>query len=133
MKVYRRLANLVVAIRNCEKSNNREWYEKHSETVKKIVEKYLPSGSGFNSGTTLLLDCSSMNKLMFESRYEPMNENGYYYEDSFMILVTMTPNLALDYDLNIGYEPDRQGYKDEFNEYFNEVFCNALDSEVEGI
>ncbi len=54
---------------------------KDTDTIKRtaaLLEKYLPGGSGFDNGTTLNVDKSTSQKLVFETAFHHMNEHGYY-------------------------------------------------------
>lgn len=56
---------------------NREASEVYKERLEKMSEE-LPSGSGFDSGTDINLIKSSIKKLVFDTSFHHMNENGYY-------------------------------------------------------
>ena len=43
-----------------------------------LLGQYLPSGSGFDNGTTLNVDKSTSQKLVFETAFHHMDEHGYY-------------------------------------------------------
>jgi hypothetical protein len=55
-KLYTHLASLVQARLNCIESQNDEWLAKHQDRIESLVKEYLPSGSGFDSGTKLDLE-----------------------------------------------------------------------------
>lgn len=122
-KLYAELAGLIDARLNCLKSRN-EWAEKHEERILALVDNYMPSGSGFDSGTKIDLDASTGDKLVFHTSYHHMNENGYYdgWTDH---TVTVTGSLMFGYNIKIGGR-DRNGFK----EYAYEVFNSALETVI---
>ncbi len=77
MKTYEFIAVHLIAMRNCQKINNFEWEERHSDSLDKILSTF-PDSSGFNSGTELDYEKSTSDKLIFNSAYHFMNENGMY-------------------------------------------------------
>lgn len=78
MKLYQKLASLVVARRNCIKSGNSEWEGRHEDEILSLVKDKMPSGSGIDTGTKIDLDASTGEKLVFNCSYHHMNEHGYY-------------------------------------------------------
>jgi hypothetical protein len=91
MSVYSRIASLLVAIANCEKSGNAEWRLKHKDTIEGLVREHMPSGSGFDAGTTLDFGNSSANKLVFVTAFHHMNDQGGYCGWSYHgVIVTPT-------------------------------------------
>ena len=48
------------------------------EEIAELINQYLPSGSGFDNGTTLNLDKSTPQKLVFDTSFHHMSEHGYY-------------------------------------------------------
>ena len=119
-KVYQQLASLVTARENCAKSGNDVWFDKHEEAIETIVNNYMPSGSGFDSGTKIDLDKSTGDKLVFTTSYHHMNDGGYYdgWTDH---TVTVKPSLLHGFTLNISGR-DRNDFKD----YAYDVFQIAL-------
>lgn len=124
-KVYKRLAQLIDNYHNC----NSKYSEIAEEKIEKLLMDFL-SGSGFDSGTTLNFEESNQNKLVFESAYHHMNENGFYDEWShFKIIVT--PNLAYDFNIrlkSIGRFPRKYI---ETKEYILDEFAYKLDEITE--
>lgn len=77
-KLYQEIASTIAALKNCEKSGNREWFEKHKDTLYDIEKNILPHGSGIDSGCKINLEKSSENKIVIDVPYHCMDENGYY-------------------------------------------------------
>lgn len=121
--LYREIAAILTAIRNCRKAGNKEWLEKHGQNLKRLLD-LLPSGSGIDSGTTLDKDESNERKLIFDCSFHHMNDGGYYdgWTDHRIIV---TPSFD-GIDLRITGR-DRNEIKD----YLHETYHYALTQEVE--
>jgi hypothetical protein len=108
--LYSELAGMVEARRNCaqrtetaQESNvgaSVEWFDRHTETIESLVKQHMPHGSGFDSGTTLDLDASHADKLVFNTAFHHMNDGGYY-DGWTEHTVTVTPALHGDFHLRI--------------------------------
>jgi hypothetical protein len=77
-KLINEISSAVEARLNCQKSGNTEWFEKHTMTITELCKSFLPSGSGFDSGTKIDLDKSHAEKLVFYTSFHHMNDTGYY-------------------------------------------------------
>lgn len=49
----------------------------HDE-ASRLVKEYMPSGSGFDAGTTLVIDVSNNEELVFKTAFHHMDEHGGY-------------------------------------------------------
>ena len=78
MKIYQKIAGLLKAIENCEKSENQEWQGKHENSLFQIATNFLPSGAGFDSGCTINIDKSNSKKIVIDCPYHCMDDVGYY-------------------------------------------------------
>lgn len=76
--VAAKIASLITAIRNCERSGNLEWLRRHADTLEQIRKEYLPSGAGFDCGTLIDVEYSTGSKLIMSVGYHYMNPEGYY-------------------------------------------------------
>jgi hypothetical protein len=122
MKVTDRIATLLAAIRNCQVTGNAEWLQKHEISLSSVLRTYLPSGSGFDAGTTLEREKSSDKKLVFRTAYHHMNGGGYY-DGWTEHLVTALPTFD-------GIEIRVSGRnRNSIKEYIVDVFWNALTQE----
>src|SRR4051812_16451917 len=65
----KRIATAVAARLNCIKSGNSEWKENHESDVESYCREFMPSGSGFDAGTTLDFDASTAEKLVFVTSF----------------------------------------------------------------
>lgn len=118
--LYATLAGLVLARQNCIESGNTEWLGRHTDRLESLVKEGLPSGSGFDAGTTLDLDASTPNKLVFETAFHHMDAHGFY-DGWTHHTVTVTPALHVGIAVKISGR-DRNAIKD----YIGEQFYAAL-------
>jgi len=119
-KLYIELASCVAACANCVKSNNQEWLDKHQERILKLVKEHMPSGAGFDSGTTLDMGRSTSEKLVFETAFHHMGESGMY-DGWTNHTVTARPSFVHGFTLGIS-GPNRNDIK----EYVSQTFHDAL-------
>lgn len=122
-KAYSRIAQLLVAIDNCENSNNTEWKHKHQDRLESIVERVMPHGSGFDSGCKLL-DESTPERLVFSADFHHMNDGGYYDGWSEHTVIVQ-PSLAHGFSLRVTGR-NRNDIKD----YIAETMEYALNSDI---
>ena len=123
-KIYQAIASRQLAVENCIKSGNDEWRFKHENAIDAIVKEHFPHGSGFDNGTTFDNVRSTAQKLVFNTSFHHMDENGCYdgwTEHSVII----RPDLALSYRMSITGR-DRNDIK----EYIAQCFASALDSTI---
>lgn len=125
--VAARLSMTLSALRTVDKVPDQERREllrqSHMDVLVTLVKEYMPSGSGFDSGTTLDLDKSSPTKLVFNTSFHHMTEGSYdgWTEHT----VTATPTFA-GLTLSIGGR-NRNDIKD----YIYETFDTALSREAD--
>lgn len=117
--VYKRLAELVGARRNCIESGNDEWKERHEDAIESIMST-APSGSGFDSGTKIMLDASTSETLKFSTEFHHLNGMGYYGGWTPHI-ITVRGSLQFGYTVTVGGQ-DKNGIK----EYIHDVFHSWL-------
>lgn len=123
--VANRIASLLVAIRNCERSGNLEWRTKHARTLVDLIKDHMPFGSGIDNGTQITFERSGDTRLTFSCGFHHMNEDGYY-DGWTQHVVTARPCFTYGMQIKIS-GPDRNGIKD----YLAEVFQQALTKEIE--
>lgn len=102
-----------------------EWFEKHTDRIKQLVSLYLPSGSGFDTGTVIDLESSHADKLVFNTEFHHMDENGMY-DGWTEHTVTVKPSLGFGMHLRISGR-DRNGIK----ELIEETFWNSLTTDLD--
>lgn len=117
--VYKRLAELVGARRNCIASGNMEWMERHEDNIESIMST-APSGSGFDAGTKIMLDKSDSETLKFSTGYHHLNGMGYYSGWTSHI-ITVRGSLQFGYTITVSGR-NKNGIK----EYIHEVFHSWL-------
>lgn len=124
-RLYVYLAQLLGARARCKQSQNTEWFETHTERILGAVKRYMPSGCGFDAGTTIDLDASHENKLVFHTSYHHMNDTGMYdgWTDH---TVTVSASLAFGFTLRISGRN-----RNEFKEHAHETFDAALNVYVD--
>lgn len=115
--LYSELAAAVDARCHCASTPNNEWLDKHTERIEKLVKQHMPHGSGFDSGTTLDLDASHGDKLVFRTSFHHMNENGYY-DGWTEHAITVTPSLQFGYRIRVSGR-NRNEIKDMIHESFD--------------
>lgn len=118
--LYVAIAQSLSAYHNAEKAGNAEWSEKHIQKVLSYTD-YLPNGSGFDTGTSIDLNKSTEEKLVFLVSYHHMNSDGFYtgWTDH---TVTITPSLVSGFDIKVSGRN-----KNEIKDHIAECFINALE------
>ncbi len=124
MKLYQQLASTIQARANCIESKNDEWRDKHEERLAVLVKNHMPSGSGFDSGTTLDLDVSSVDRLVFRTSFHHMDGNGMYYGWTEHDII-VTASLAHGFNLRITGRD-----RDQIKDYIADCFSTALLEEI---
>ena len=123
MNVIQKLAGTIGAYKNCLKSNNKEWQDKHMTEIMRIQDNCLPHGSGIDNGCQIDVDKSTNDKVVISTSFHHMNENGFY-EDWTDHVLTITPGFQ-GISMRISGR-DRNDIKD----YLYEVFESALSEEI---
>lgn len=129
-KVYRKLAQLVGAYHRCKSpdanESQREWADKHAQTIRDLCSRYMPHGSGLDADRSGKLDLanSSEEKLVFWADFHHMDEHGSY-DGWTSHMVTVRPSLALGFRLSIS-GPNRNDIKG----YIGQAFEIALNAEI---
>lgn len=123
--VYREIASCIQARLNCIDSKNAEWIDKHAERAKELVSRFLPSGSGIDNGSSIYINDSTGDKLVFACSYHHMNAGGFYdgWTDH---TITVRPSLVHGIALKIGGRN-----RNDIKEYLNETFRMALTAEFD--
>lgn len=135
MKVYQKLANLVHAVANTINSGNKQWQDRHIETITKVMQT-APSGSGIDCGTKFEVDeqitmrgkdCKVFPRetLAFFVEFHHMDQHGYY-DGWTQHTITVRPSLLFGFTMSISGK-DRNQIKD----YLSEVYNHWLTSEWE--
>ena len=104
-----------------------EWFNRWEDRLQRMQD-VLPSGSGLDHGTEILLGDpgesikrrSTGERLVFETSFHHMNDNGMYVKWTDHLLV-VTPSLMFDFEIRVGGR-DHNDIKD----YIRETFDQAL-------
>ena len=112
------------ALCNCQESGNQEWAGIWEERLEALAREHLPSGSGFDSGSSFDLDGSRVDRLQLRTSFHHMNDSGFY-DGWTEHCVSVWPTFS-GFDLKVSGR-DRRQIKD----YIGETFAAALSAEVE--
>ena len=127
--VVSRIASCFQAYTENIKTGNSDWEQIHREAIEQYAKDYLPSGSGFNVGTTFDFENSREEKLIFHSAYQYMSDHGYY-DGWTEFEAIVTPSLAHGFSVDIVYSVYSDEYKDLVEDFLYDSFYDALRSEV---
>jgi hypothetical protein len=120
------IASLVTAIHNCEQSGNTEWKFRHSARLSAILQNFLPSGSGWDTGTTIDIGRSQGDKrLVFRGAYHHHGDHGYDRWTNHEVWVTPTFE-----GINIRVTGQN---RNDIKDYLHELFHTALSQRVDRI
>jgi hypothetical protein len=123
--LYQVLANLIEARNNCIDHGKSEWKDNHTDRILDLVKEHMPSGSGFDSGTTIDLDASTAEKIVFHTSFHHMNEDGFY-DGWTEHKVTVRPSLGRLINIRIS-GIDRNMIKEYMDDEFQ---CALVDTMV---
>jgi len=119
------LATALVAHKNCIQSGNVEWQAKWENIISQI-ERELPLGSGIDNGTKIDVDKSDgRNRIVMETAYHHMNENGMY-DGWTEHQVLITPDLLCGFSIKFTGRN-----RNEIKEYLHDVFHTVLSEEYD--
>lgn len=107
------------------RTNNIEWAQRHKERIEQLTRDYLPSGSGFDSGTEFDFDKSQTQRLIFNTSFHHMNEGGFY-DGWTHHSVIVTPCLVHRFNLRITGKNKR-----DIKEHIADIFNHALEESAQ--
>lgn len=113
------IATAVTAWNNCLDSGN-DWADVWSERLDNIERECLPSGSGFDSGTTIERDKCNGQRLVLTTGFHHMNEHGYY-DGWTQHTVTIRPSFVTGLDITISGRN-----RNDIKSYIAEMMHGAL-------
>lgn len=94
------------------------------DQIDRLVKKFMPYGSGFDSGSRIDHEQSTSNKLVFNTSFRHMDESGYYNGWSDHTIV-VTPDLMHTVDIAVSGDDTN-----DINDYVHEQFSYALNVEI---
>jgi hypothetical protein len=124
-KKYVSLGIAFNAYLNCS-NDNHIWHEKWTDAINQIIDS-LPHGSGIDGKTEFNFNESRPDKLVIDSQYHCMNENGFYdgMYDFKLILKPDWQNFKMQIKSNL---PKK--YKDSTIEYLSDLFYHDLTQDI---
>ena len=124
--LYAALARAVGAYHRCVNAGNTEWQDRHEARIKALCDRYMPAGSGLDTGPRLDVERSTEEKLIIErADFHHMNESGFY-DGWTEHEITVRPSLAFGFALTISGRN-----RDEIKEYLHDTFHAALSTMVD--
>jgi len=117
--VYQAIASALLS-RNWAQENNLPMADIWSDRIEELCKNCLPSGSGIDCGTTLDMDKSSPDKLVFNVSFHHMDEWGGY-DGWTEHQVIVTPSLWAGMELRIMGRNER-----DIKEYLADTYREAL-------
>lgn len=121
--LYVRLARAIEAYRRCVETKNDEWLKRWRDDIDELVNEF-PSGAGFDNGWRFSPQ-SSVAKLMFNTDFHHMNDNGCY-DGWTEHTITVTPVLDYGFELKISGR-NRNGIKELIADVVDEVLRREID------
>lgn len=120
--LYKLIAAAITARSNCmnHEPTNTEWKSKWEDLLTSIQNNCLPSGAGFDNGTTIDIEASTGEKLVLRTSFHHMNDNGMY-DGWTEHTVIVRPSLQFGVSILISGQ-NRNGIK----EYMYDVFDQCL-------
>lgn len=115
MKVYTKLAH---AIRGCD-TPDKDIARSSLDEVADIVKRCLPHGSGFDCGCSVPIERKWKNRIIINTDYHYMNDDGYY-DGWYRFRIVVTPGFS-GIDVKV-HGRDRDGLK----EYVGDTIYDAL-------
>jgi len=119
MELYKELAGTIQARLNCIQNKNQDWIQKHEDKISELIDR-LPHGSGLDGDNIINLDKSNGEKIIIETSFHHMDENGMYdgwTEHKLIITASLIFGLHIKI---IGRD------KNNIKEYLHEIFHYAL-------
>jgi len=100
MPLYQFIASKLIAMENCQRSENTDWADKHRAAIETAVEAAMPHGSGFDSGTDFDFISSTPERLVFATSFHHMDEHGGYSGRTHHQVI-VTPSLAFRFTTRV--------------------------------
>jgi hypothetical protein len=124
LPLFHLMAQIAQARANCAECGTSEWLARHEERLHKLTKEFMPSGSGFDVGTSIDIDASHGERLTFRTAFHHMDASGGYAGWSDHV-VTVTASLCHRAKLSISGRD-----WNDIKEYIHEAFHQALFRDV---
>ena len=123
--VIKQLSASLGARLTCIELKNLIWQDRWEDLILDIQENYLPSGSGIDSGNKIDLEKSGPEKIIINSAFHVMDENGFY-SGWIDYKVIITASLQFDYNIKIigNFSSNKSAYG--LKDYLHELYDFAL-------
>ena len=118
------IAQKLQAIKNCDNADNLEWSKRHADSLYRLIENHMPSGSGFDNGTTLD-DSTRENRIVFNADFHHMDDAGYY-DGWTSHQVIVTPDLSFGFAVRVTGK-NRNDIKNYIAETFHHCLSETID------
>jgi hypothetical protein len=140
--VYVALSRMVAARANCRERMHRNpkddnaamWFSEWRNRAEMLCHDMLPRGSGFDQGTTIEMDRSSPDRIILDTAFHHMNENGMYTHWTFHEVI-ITPSLGHGFSIEIlpKCSDGRDSVTEEgWNDFAIELMSSCLNDLVDG-
>ena len=130
-KLINAIASHIAAWHRCFDADNETWIDKHSNMIRSL-DDFLPSGSGFDSGSHICISDSTGENVVITTDYHHVNEHGCYSGwSSHVIRITASLYLGINLDIESDYSGvDSDVYVDDHDDYIAETFDYILSQGV---
>lgn len=122
-KLYELMARRIQARINCDKSNNIEWFDKHTDTLNNLL-KVLPHGSGLDYDWNYDIKRCHGERIVLTTAYHSMDE---YYDATIDFTLTVIPSLQFGFNLLI---KGNFGKHQDIKEYLYDILREALNKDI---
>lgn len=126
VKLFRLIGSRARNLSSPSPYQNEDVRERFADEMEYLIKEFMPSGSGFDAGTTIDIDRSNARKLVFKTAFHHMDQHGGYDGwTNHNVIVTS------EFDgLNI-HVTGRD--RNDIKEYIGETFYSALHTMVHSV
>ena len=96
----------------------------YADEKRKAIHNALPSGSGIDNGCGLNIAASKRDKIVINSSFHVMDENGFYAEWIDFVVVVKPTFRGIDIDIKGKFSGNRNAYG--LKDYLAQLFYDAL-------
>ena len=123
--LYITIATAVGAYHRCYKKQSHEWFDRWSARLEWLAKNHLPSGSGFDCGTSIDAEASTESRIVLHTSFHHMDGGGGY-DGWTEHKITLVPSFIGGFDLHISGR-DRNGIKEHIAQCFGEMLRADVD------